>query len=103
MKRISTEKTGSVPLMEKFVRTESMIVMQLSSQTIQVNFIKEHCKLVIWAGSGKDIMVAVISKKGTTTKAETFSLVSDSKTKMSASARRFLRKIEAGLEDFEVN
>ena len=103
MKRISTEKTGSVPLMEKFVRTESMIVMQLSSQTIQVNFIKEHCKLVIWAGSGKDIMVAVISKKGTTTKAETFSLVSDSKTKMSASARRFLSKIEAKLEDFEVN
>lgn len=103
MKRFSTEKTSSVPLMEKWVRTDSMIVMQLSSQTIQVNFIKEHCKLVIWEGSGKDIILAIISKKGTTNKAEMFSLVFDSKTKMSASARRFLSKIEAKLEDFEVN
>ncbi|XP_064476378.1 serine/threonine-protein kinase PLK1-like [Ornithodoros turicata] len=43
----SSKKKKCIPYMKRWVRTTQAIVMQLSCSTLQVNFFKDHTKLVI--------------------------------------------------------
>lgn len=55
------KRKGVIPQMKQWVRTSRVIVMQLSNGTLQVNFFKDHTKIVL-SGEKHDGLVTYINE-----------------------------------------
>lgn len=58
---VPMKRKGPVPTMKRWVRTPTAIVMQLSSGTVQVNFIDDHTKIILGCDC-EDYLVTYINE-----------------------------------------
>ena len=95
LSRVSLGQSTKLPQMVLAVRTEDCVVMLLNTDTVQVNFLESHKKVIIWAeesGAG-DLLATIIFTVGRDTRAQTVSLSpACSCQEMPGEMRRLLRK-----------
>ena len=103
VKRVDIGQDTSIPVMKTWHRSGSdpdSVGMELSSNTVQVNFIKEHIKVLVWANpGGGDLMVTNIFTEGAVSRVETFSLVVHNRSQATAMVRRLLTRVENKVRD----
>ena len=102
VKRVVIGQKTSIPLMKTWHRSgpdPDSVGMELSSNTVQVNFIKEHIKVLVWANPGGDLMVTNIFNEGAESRVETFSLVAQNRSQVTAIVRRLLTRVENKVRD----
>ena len=93
----------SLPRIKDWKRNKNTIVMEFK-RTIQVNFREEHIKVVIWENEEEeDMMMTVISREGREDRAETISLVSDSRNNVTGPAKCLLSRVQAELRELTVH
>ena len=88
--RVNVGQSNKLPQLVRCVRTEDCIAMQLSSNTVQVNFTENHLKIIIWQEEEGDMLATIIFTVGSETRAQTFSLMTDSSSQISAEMRGLL-------------
>ena len=102
VERVVIGQKTSIPMMKTWHRSgpaQDSVGMELSSNTIQVNFMKEHIKVLVWANPGGDLMVTSIFTEGAESSVETFSLVVNNRTQVTAMVRRLLTRVENKVRD----
>ena len=60
MSLVNVGQSNKLPQLVRSVRTEDCIVMQLSSNTVQVNFRENHLKIIIWQEEEGDMLATII-------------------------------------------
>ena len=71
---VTAGQSTKLPQLISRLRTEDFVIMVMNNSTIQVNFIKEHKKVIIWAEDGRDLHATIIFDVGAETRAQTLSL-----------------------------
>ena len=102
VKRVVIGQRTSIPLLKTWHRSaedQDSVGMELSSKTVQVNFRKEHIKVLVWANPEGDLMVTNIFSEGTEARVETFSLVLLNRSQVTALVRRLLTRVENKVRD----
>ena len=90
MSRVNVGQSNKLPQLVRSVRTEDCIVMQLSSNNVQVNFTENHLKIIIWQEEEGDMLATIIFTVGSETRAQSFSLMTDSSSQISGEVRGLL-------------
>ena len=103
VKQVVIGQKTSIPMMKTWHRSgpdQDSVGMELSSNTIQVNFMKEHIKVLCWSSSpGGALMVTIIFTEGAESSVETFSLEVYNRTQVTAVVRRLLTRVENKVRD----
>ena len=103
VKKVVIGQKTSIPLMKTWHRSgpdQDSVGMELSSSTIQVNFMKEHIKVLVWISpDSSETMVTIIFTKGAESSVETFSLVVYNRNQVTAMVRRLLTRVENKVRD----
>ena len=102
VKSVVIGQRTSIPLLKTWHRSgedQDSVGMELSSKTVQVNFRKEHIKVLVWANPEGDLMVTNIFSEGTEARVETFSLVLLNRSQVTALVRRLLTRVENKVRD----
>ena len=91
--RVTIGQVTKLPQMTRRVRTEDFVLMLLNNNTVQVNFMKKHKKVIIWAEDGGNLYVTIIVTVGTENLVQTLSLSPDcSSQEMPGEMRLLLKK-----------
>ena len=51
---VTTKHRTLVPQVVRWIRNNSTVIMELNNSSIQINFIKDHAKLIFWGTSGPE-------------------------------------------------
>ena len=49
---VTTKHRTLVPQVVRWIRNNSTVIMELNNSSVQINFIKDHAKLIFWGTSG---------------------------------------------------
>jgi len=99
IKRIVIGQKTLIPQMKNWDRSEDCIGMELSCSTVQVNFLEDHIKIIIWAPPDHpDLMISSICSVGSKTRVESLSLQS-LPSLLTARPRSVLGRLEAKVRD----
>ena len=98
--RVTIGQSTKLPQMIRRERTEDCLLMLLNNNTVQVNFLKKHQKVLIWAEDGENLYVTIIYTVGTETRAQTLSLSRDCSSQMPGEMRRILKKSRKKIKEF---
>eukprot|EP00096_Caligus_rogercresseyi_P007052 TRINITY_DN2435_c0_g1_i1.p1 TRINITY_DN2435_c0_g1~~TRINITY_DN2435_c0_g1_i1.p1 ORF type:complete len:627 (-),score=198.48 TRINITY_DN2435_c0_g1_i1:666-2522(-) len=60
---LTTPSPTSIPLILKWWRTQGFLLMILNNESIQVNFIPEHIKVVLWKAQKTDVFASFFASK----------------------------------------
>ena len=102
MERVVIGQKTSTPVLKTWHRSgpdQDSVGMELSSNTVQINLIKEHIKVLVWADPGGNLMVTNIFNEGAESRVETFSLVAQNRSQVMAIVRRLLTRVENKVRD----
>ena len=102
VERVVIGQKTSTPVLKTWHRSgpdQDSVGMELSSNTVQVNLIKEHIKVLVWANPTGDLMVTNIFTEGAESMVETFSLMVYNRFQVTAMARRLLTRVENKVRD----
>ena len=102
VKRVVIGQKTFIPVLMTWHRSgadQDSVGMELSSKTVQVNFMKEHIKVLIWTDTGADLMVTSIFSEGAESRVETFSLVGNNRFQVKDMARWLLTRVENKVRD----
>ena len=102
VKRVVIGQKTSIPLLKTWHRSgadQGSVGMELSSKTVQVNFTKEHIKVLVWAGPDGELRVTSIHSVGTETRVDTFSLVIFNRSRVTPMVRKLLTRVENKVRD----
>ena len=98
-RRIVVGQKTLIPQMKSWHRAGDCIGMELSCNTVQVNFLEDHIKIIIWAKPHlHDLAITSISTVGTEVRVESSSLLSRPSS-LSTRTRAVLGRVQGKVRD----
>ena len=95
---VAGSKASSIPYLKSWHRSGDCIGMELSCTMVQVNFLADHIKILLWARPDQpDLMVTSICTAESRTSVETASL--SSQGTLTAKTRSLLGRVEAKVKN----
>ncbi len=50
--RVSTRHRSVIPQVVRWTRNQAAVIMELNNGSVQINFIRDHAKVIFWGGAG---------------------------------------------------
>ena len=99
--RVTAGQSTKLPQLIRRLRTEDVIILELNNNSVQVNFLKNHKKVIIWTEDDGNMFATLIFPVGSETGAQTLSLGPDcSSQEMTEETRRVLRQTRRKIKEF---
>ena len=92
-------QSTKIPQIKRWVRKEDMVMVVLSCNLVQINFLVEHVKVVLWSKEEEDLRVTVITSKDRDSRAITLSLLSDRAQDLTVPLRELLWRVVVEISD----